>query len=86
MVGIAFFLSARGAAPAFLYLNGCLTDGVAPELEVAGQYCDMDDTQALRLLMSELLSQIEHFMVYQERFKATAHFHCTFRQPIAAGV
>ncbi len=62
----------------FEYLHHCLESGIAPDTERAcfhvsgaGTPCGLKD---LRLVMSELLAQIEHFLVYREKFESPGNF------------
>ena len=62
----------------FQYLNDCLESGVTPDAESAclllfgaGKSSALKD---LRLVMSELLARIEHFLVYREKFEPPGDF------------
>ncbi|MBK7937036.1 MAG: hypothetical protein IPJ82_08040 [Lewinellaceae bacterium] len=63
----------------FEYLLNCLESGVIPTTELACGHLFGPENKSglpgLRLVMSELLSQIEHFLVYKEKFEPEQDFH-----------
>lgn len=73
-----FFCRREQPAKLFEYLQSCLTSGSEPAAENAWTRSFGPDFRfdmnAFRLLMSELLGQIEHFLVYREVFAETANF------------
>lgn len=67
-----FFCRRKETVRLFEFLQHCMSAGVSPGMEEA--YASLFgpeqalDLPALRLVMSELLDQIEHFLVYREIF------------------
>ncbi|MFZ4635577.1 MAG: hypothetical protein ACOYNO_15335 [Saprospiraceae bacterium] len=59
----------------FEYLQTCVQQAQTPDQDVAQTTTGAADAQAMRLLMSELLSHLEHFMVYQEKFEPATDYH-----------
>lgn len=70
-----FFCRREEPVSLFVYLQTCLLQSRAPVLEEALQETGAADVKTIRLVMSELLQQIEHFLVYQEKFSASYDFH-----------
>ena len=62
----------------FEYLQNCLGKGIVPGYEAAFRYVHQSDgapdMNTQRLLMSELLAHIGHFLVYREVFASEANF------------
>lgn len=73
-----FFCRREAPRLFFEYLQNCLNKGIAPDLEAASRWIyqgdKLPDKSAIRLLMSELLAHIEHFLVYREVFAGDANF------------
>jgi hypothetical protein len=69
----------RRAQPLALYeyLRGRMEAGKPPEQSAAIQAVFQSDTtvQALRLVMTELMGQVEHFLVYSEKFERVGDFN-----------
>ena len=73
-----FFCRREQPGLLFEYLQNCLAKGIAPTYDgafvsLAGRE-KQPDMHAIRLLTSELLAQIEHFLVYREMFAEQANF------------
>ena len=60
-----FFCRKDSLAYLYAYLCECLENRLNPRQEDAMSRCDMAEIQSFRLLMSELQSQLESFLVYQ---------------------
>jgi hypothetical protein len=59
----------------FEYLQTCVQQAHVPDTSAAQLAIQSTDAQALRLVMSELLGHLEHFMVYQEKFEPRTDYH-----------
>jgi len=59
----------------FEYLQTCILEAKPPDQQAAQTAAGVANAQAMRLLMSELFSHIEHFMVYEEKFEHATDYH-----------
>lgn len=79
-----FFCRREAPRRLYDYLNRCAETGRAPERAAAAAAIGPGtDATALRLAMSELLGQIEHFLVYREKFEASdfkTHLAAAYRK------
>ncbi len=73
-----FFCRREEPGLLFEYLQNCLNKGINPGYEMVARHLFRTDKpadkNALRLLMSELLAHIEHFLAYREVFAGQANF------------
>ncbi len=69
----------RRAQPVALYeyLRSCIDAGKTPDPEAAMRavFRSETDVQALRVVMTELMGQVEHFLVYAEKFEREGDFY-----------
>lgn len=70
-----FFCRKPALAVLYAYLQGCLDKKCAPTNEAALEHLAIESVAELRTLMSELLAQMEDFLVYQERWAPAADYH-----------
>ncbi len=74
-----FFCRRAQPLALFDYFRGCLESGSVPALESAQKAVFGTDksaeVQALRAAMTELMGQIEHFLVYSEKFERKGDYH-----------
>lgn len=74
-----FFCRRAQPQALFQYFLGCLQSGQSPEQEEAKAAVwgskKPSNTQALRALMTELTGQVEHFLVYTEKFEQKGNYH-----------
>ncbi|MBK9337781.1 MAG: hypothetical protein IPM98_14980 [Lewinellaceae bacterium] len=74
-----FFCRRAQPVALYAYLRGCLESENTPEQAAARRAVfgpdSRADLQALRAVMTELMGQIEHFLVYSEKFERTGDYH-----------
>ncbi len=74
-----FFCRREQPRHLYEYLDQCRNSGTLPDPEQAFRKINGVKTpfqpQGLRQIMSELLAQLEHFLVYREKFGETGDFH-----------
>lgn len=72
-----FFCRRAQPVALFDYLRGCLEAGKSPEQTAAirAVFRSETDIQALRVVMTELMGQVEHFLVYTEKFERKGDFY-----------
>jgi len=72
-----FFCRRAQPVALFEYLRGCLDSGKSPDQEAAirSVFRSETDVQALRVVMTELMGQVEHFLVYSEKFDRKNDFY-----------
>jgi len=72
------FFCRRTQPPAlYEYLRGCIDAGQSPEYGAAirAVFRSETDVQALRLVMTELMGHVEHYLVYCEKFDREGDFY-----------
>lgn len=70
-----FFCRRQQPVLLFQYLQQCLDKNKTPDLQEAKKQTKMPADRDFRLLMSEIQTHLEHFLVYKEYFEQEENFH-----------